>query len=87
MAVCQSWDLMGFADVAPKADKELYVAYCYKRQLFEKVVGDTELLRLTWRWGASVRDIHCREAVGQIQGRGCQDRVQTANSKAAASGR
>lgn len=38
--------LMGFADVAPQAEKELYVAYCYNRQLFEKVVGDTELLRL-----------------------------------------
>eukprot|EP00879_Flechtneria_rotunda_P006476 GHRR01006805.1.p1 GENE.GHRR01006805.1~~GHRR01006805.1.p1 ORF type:complete len:656 (+),score=249.29 GHRR01006805.1:248-2215(+) len=38
--------LMGFADVAPKSDKELYVAYCYHRQLYEKVVGDTELLRL-----------------------------------------
>lgn len=38
--------LMGFADVAPQGEKELYVAYCYKRQLYEKVVGDTELLRL-----------------------------------------
>lgn len=38
--------LMGFADVAPQADKELYVAYCHNRQLFEKVIGDKELLRL-----------------------------------------
>lgn len=38
--------LMGFADVAPDGEKELYVAYCYKRQLYEKVVGDMELLRL-----------------------------------------
>lgn len=38
--------LMGFADVAPQADKELYVAYCHNRQLYEKVVGDKELLRL-----------------------------------------
>jgi hypothetical protein len=38
--------LMGFADVAPQADKELYVAYCHNRQLHEKVVGDKELLRL-----------------------------------------
>jgi hypothetical protein len=37
---------MGFADVAPQADKELYVAYCHNRQLYEKVVGDKELLRL-----------------------------------------
>ncbi|KAF8064508.1 ATJ13 [Scenedesmus sp. PABB004] len=38
--------LMGFADVAPSADKELYVAYAHRRQLFEKVVADGELLRL-----------------------------------------
>jgi hypothetical protein len=37
--------LMGFADVA-EGDKELYVAYCYKQRLYEKVVGDTDLLRL-----------------------------------------
>uniref|UniRef100_A0A383W4E3 J domain-containing protein n=1 Tax=Tetradesmus obliquus TaxID=3088 RepID=A0A383W4E3_TETOB len=37
--------LMGFADVA-EGDKELYVAYCYKQRLFEKVVGDADLLRL-----------------------------------------
>jgi hypothetical protein len=38
--------LMGFADVADQGDKELYVAYCYKQRLFEKVVGDSDLLRL-----------------------------------------
>jgi hypothetical protein len=38
--------LMGFADVAPGTDKELYVAYCHNRQLYEKVVGDGDLLRL-----------------------------------------
>jgi hypothetical protein len=49
---------MGFADVAPQADKELYVAYCHNRQLFEKVVGDKELLRLP---GAG--EAVCEEAV------------------------
>jgi hypothetical protein len=38
--------LMGFADVADQGDKELYVAYCYKQRLYEKVVGDADLLRL-----------------------------------------
>jgi hypothetical protein len=38
--------LMGFADVAPGAERELYVAYAYGQQLFEKTVGDAELLRL-----------------------------------------
>jgi DnaJ family protein C protein 11 len=50
--------LMGFADVAPQADKELYVAYCHDRQLYEKVVGDKELLRLP---GAG--ELVCEEAV------------------------
>ena len=40
--------LMGFADVAPGSDAErrLYVVYSYKRQLWEKEVGEADALRL-----------------------------------------
>ncbi|KAF6251111.1 molecular chaperone [Scenedesmus sp. NREL 46B-D3] len=38
--------LMGFAGVADQGDKELYVAYCYQQRLYQKVIGDTDLLRL-----------------------------------------
>jgi hypothetical protein len=67
--------LMGFADVAPKAEKELYVAYCYQRQLFEKVVGDTELLRLPGA-GEPVCETSIAERLWAKYRRGYQEHVQ-----------
>eukprot|EP00775_Hariotina_reticulata_P001748 gene1748-2089_t len=57
------------------ADKELYVAYCYKRQLFEKVVGDTELLRLPGA-GEPVCETSIAERLWAKYRRGYQEHVQ-----------
>eukprot|EP00877_Chromochloris_zofingiensis_P007619 jgi/Chrzof1/310/Cz01g10230.t1 len=47
--------LMGFADPAPSCEKRLYVAFSYQRQLFEKEVGDAEMLRLPGA-GEAIKD-------------------------------
>ena len=52
--------LMGFADVLLQGERELYVAFSYRHQILERVVGDVDLLRLP-EAGHPVDELDVRE--------------------------